>query len=161
LEDVLSSQCPVLNETPLCTVSSFHTIGEQLKIGLSEAYQSDTETSVSAHCLGLTKDSNNNAITSIASFCHALQPMTLQLTASEYSHVAQPLLDRSVQPVARLLRDLDLQSSDIDEVVLVGGTTRMPQIRQLVQKAFGWEGKLNTHIDPDITVAYGAASVID
>ena len=170
LEDVLSSQCPALHETPLCTVSSFHTIGEQLKIGLSEAYQPNEETSVSAQCLGLTAGSSSGdggtsseAITpsSIASFCQALQPVTLHLTSTEYNRVAQPLLDRAVQPVARLLRELDLQPHDIDEVVLVGGTTRMPQIRQLVQDAFGWTGKLNTHIDPDITVAYGAASVID
>lgn len=56
--------------------------------------------------------------------------------------------------------DLDLKRDEIDEVVMVGGTTRMPQIRQMVQEELGVES-LNTSIDPDLTVAYGAASVID
>jgi len=165
LEDVLSSQCPALKAIPLCTISSFHTIGEQLKIGLSEAYQPDTETSVSAQCLGLTNSSedefrSNETSSSIASFCNDLQPITLSLSSSEFSVVAQPLLDRSVSPITRLLKDLDLEPADIDEIVMVGGTTRMPQIRHLVQEAFSIS-QMNTHIDPDITVAYGAASVID
>lgn len=164
LEDVLSSECPALKDIPLCTPSSFHTLGERLKIGLSEAYQPDTVTSVSAQCLGLTNSSDgkvSNSITgSIASFCNALQPITLSLRSPELSVVAQPLLDRSVLPVTRLLKDLDLEPADIDEIVMVGGTTRMPQIRHLVQEAFS-VSQLNTHIDPDITVAYGAASVID
>jgi molecular chaperone DnaK (HSP70) len=58
------------------------------------------------------------------------------------------------------LIDLDLKRDEIDEVVMVGGTTRMPQIRQMVQEELGVES-LNTSIDPDLTVAYGAASVID
>jgi molecular chaperone DnaK (HSP70) len=65
-----------------------------------------------------------------------------------------------VIPIQRLLKDLDLQKEEIDEVVMVGGTTRMPQIRELVRVELEKE-RLNTHIDPDLTVAYGAASVID
>jgi molecular chaperone DnaK (HSP70) len=59
-----------------------------------------------------------------------------------------------------LLSDLDLTSEDIDEIVMVGGTTRMPQIRSVVRQRLP-TAEMNTHIDPDITVAYGAASVID
>ena len=64
------------------------------------------------------------------------------------------------RPVTRLLGDLGLHPDEVDEVVMVGGTTRMPQIRTLVREAMKVD-RLNTHIDPDITVAYGAASVID
>jgi molecular chaperone DnaK/heat shock protein 5 len=49
---------------------------------------------------------------------------------------------------------------DIDEIVMVRGTMRMPQIRSLVRDTLP-TAAMNTHIDPDITVAYGAASVID
>ncbi len=63
-------------------------------------------------------------------------------------------------PIYSVLRKLDLKPDDIDEVVLVGGTTRMPLIRDLVKRALNVQS-LNSHIDPDITVAYGAASVID
>ena len=58
------------------------------------------------------------------------------------------------------MNDLNLKTDEIDEVVMVGGTTRMPKIRDLVRQELGVES-LNTHIDPDLTVAYGAASVID
>jgi molecular chaperone DnaK (HSP70) len=58
------------------------------------------------------------------------------------------------------LGDLELKAKDIDEVVMVGGTTRMPKIRQMVQDELQISS-LNTHIDPDLTVAVGAASVID
>ena len=70
------------------------------------------------------------------------------------------LYRRSMLPIQRLLEDLNLKTDEIDEVVMVGGTTRMPKIRDMVQKELGIES-LNTHIDPDLTVAYGAASVID
>ncbi|GAX11974.1 hypothetical protein FisN_8Lh069 [Fistulifera solaris] len=143
---------PCLQEYPLCTASSFHTLGEQLKIQLSSSSINAT-TSVQAQCLGLEHDVDNIA-------CSSLRPITLELTPAVYAQIVQPLLDRSVAPIHRLLHDFQLQSQDIDEVVMVGGTTRMPQIRQLVQEAL-LQSKVNTHIDPDITVAYGAASVID
>ncbi|EED94663.1 HSP70 domain-containing protein, partial [Thalassiosira pseudonana CCMP1335] len=66
------------------------------------------------------------------------------------------LYKRSILPIGRLLKDLNLQKDEIDEVVMVGGTTRMPQIRELVRVELEKE-RLNTHIDPDLTVAYGAA----
>jgi molecular chaperone DnaK (HSP70) len=157
LEEILSATCPVLKETPLCTVSSFHTVGEQLKIGLSD--YPDQEASVTSECLGLKAD-YADASASLEDFCSSLEPVQLTLTSAEYNRCAQPLFDRSIVPIQRLLNDLDLQVEDIDEVVMVGGTTRMPQIRKLVQEAMSVE-QLNTHIDPDITVAYGAASVID
>ena len=72
----------------------------------------------------------------------------------------QTLYSRSMLPIRRLLDDLNLEKHEIDEVVMVGGTTRMPKIREMVQKELG-VSSLNTEIDPDLTVAYGAASVID
>lgn len=155
LEDKLASKCRQLEEIPLCTASSFHTLGEQLKIGLS-AYP-DGDGKVQGECLAfLGSDMPSN----LDGFCSGLQSVSLELTSAEYRKAVEPLLARSVLPVERLLKDLDLTGSDIDEIVLVGGTTRMPQIRKLVQAALP-ESQLNTHIDPDITVAFGAASVID
>jgi molecular chaperone DnaK (HSP70) len=85
----------------------------------------------------------------------------LTLSSSEFRTISQPLFEKSIVPVQRLLRDLNIQShDDIQEIVMVGGTTRMPQIRQLVQMTFP-HSQMNIHIDPDLTVAYGAASVID
>jgi len=175
LEQQLAHSCPALTEIPLCTTSSFHTIGEQLKIALSEANthnddneeESSTEdkseeSKVHATCLGLDDAAVEElqAHLTLDSFCKHLQPVHLEMTATEYQLVVQPLLDRSALPVKRLLHDLDLTEHDIDEVVMVGGTSRMPQIRSLVRQVLP-SATLNTHIDPDITVAYGAASVID
>jgi molecular chaperone DnaK (HSP70) len=64
-----------------------------------------------------------------------------------------------MEPVLRLLADLNMDKGDIDEVVLVGGSTRIPKIKTLLREFFGKE-HLNDHIDPDITVAYGAASIL-
>jgi molecular chaperone DnaK (HSP70) len=160
LEDVLSNRCPKLQVTPLCTGSSFHTLGEQLKIELSERYRPDEEILVTAQCLRVGSKHDDAAQWTIETFCSSLEPVTLTLTSSEFSRIAKKLFDRSITPVERLLHDLNILSSDIQEIVMVGGTTRMPQIRQLVQSAFP-NSQMNIRIDPDLTVAYGAASVID
>lgn len=159
LEDKLAAACPPLSQTPLCSLSSFHSLGEQMKIGLSSYPDKNGE--VAAGCLATPPAGiPDEAEFSIASFCDSLSEVTLTLTSREYDMVVQPLLQRSVIPIRTLLSDLGLQESDVDEVVMVGGTTRMPQIRALVKAALP-SSEVNTHIDPDITVAYGAASVID
>jgi len=157
LEEKLSAACPTLAVTPLCTMSSLHTIGEQLKIGLS-AYPNH-DGSAEGECLGLSSEIDPESL-SLEDFCSSLSPCRLNITSKEYDNAVQTLYDRSILPVERLLADLELKQDDIDEVVMVGGTTRMPQIRTLVRQALP-SAQLNTHIDPDITVAYGAASVID
>lgn len=159
LEEELAMACPQLNNTPLCTVSSFHTLGEQMKIDLS-SLQQEPNAAVQQECFGLANEDAKMKITSLQDFCTRLQPHSLSLTLKEYNSLAQPLFERSVIPVRRILADLNLNPDEIDEVVMVGGTTRMPQIRTLVRQEFA-TARLNTHIDPDITVAYGAASVID
>jgi molecular chaperone DnaK (HSP70) len=160
LEDVLSIRCPALQETPLCTVSSYHTLGEQVKIGLSEGYRPGEDISITAQCLGLSNKHSEDFHWTIDTFCNALEPISLSLSASEFMAISQPLFDRSIVPAERLLKDLNVNPSDIQEIVMVGGTTRMPQIRHLVQNAFP-DSQMNIRIDPDLTVAYGAASVID
>lgn len=69
------------------------------------------------------------------------------------------LFERGMVPVIRLLSDLHMTKDDIDEVVLVGGTTRIPFVKRKLREFF--QKALNDHIDPDVTVAYGAASVLD
>eukprot|EP00550_Attheya_septentrionalis_P002165 CAMPEP_0198293192 /NCGR_PEP_ID=MMETSP1449-20131203/16036_1 /TAXON_ID=420275 /ORGANISM="Attheya septentrionalis, Strain CCMP2084" /LENGTH=588 /DNA_ID=CAMNT_0043992703 /DNA_START=235 /DNA_END=1998 /DNA_ORIENTATION=+ len=157
LEEMLHHSCVKLQSQPLCTLSSFHTIAEKMKIGLS-AYTDGEGGIVEEYCLGLSHDVDL-PIMSMDQFCDALQPIQLQLTTAEFDVAVNALYERSILPVRRLLQDLNLQRDEIDEVVMVGGTTRMPQIREIVRKELGVLS-LNTHIDPDLTVAYGAASVI-
>jgi molecular chaperone DnaK (HSP70) len=155
IEEMLSTQCQRLEETPLCTISSFHTIGEKMKISLS----SKSDDSVTGTCLGLAS-SSEEVPKSISEFCSRLEPISLSLSLEQYNTACAPLFERSLRPIRRLLEALDLHADEIDEVVMVGGTTQMPQVRTMVQAELGVE-ELNTSIDPDITVAYGAASVID
>jgi molecular chaperone DnaK (HSP70) len=152
LEAELEKTCPILSVTPLCTLSSLHTISEKLKIKLSS-----DEKRVESSCLTTTLNSKPN---SLDHFCSSLQSVSIVLTRDQFHEAVQPLFERAVLPIRKLLKDLTLEPKDIHEVVMVGGTTRMPQIRELVKKEMQTES-LNTHIDPDITVAYGAASVID
>ncbi|EEC48892.1 predicted protein, partial [Phaeodactylum tricornutum CCAP 1055/1] len=106
------------------------------------------------------EDQLSASYVSLEGFCTDLTTFRLSLTSREYEQSVQALYARSISPVTRLLNDLNLRHDDVDEVVMVGGTTRIPQIRKLVQQALP-SASVNTHIDPDITVAYGAASVID
>jgi len=158
VEDSISEHCTKLKEAPLCTISSLHTIGEQMKIGLS-AHPNEQGSFVEKSCFRLPA-SHENIPHTADELCEAIVPVTLKLSLEEYDIAVSKLYERSVIPIQRLLKDLDLQKEEIDEVVMVGGTTRMPQIRELVREELEKE-RLNTHIDPDLTVAYGAASVID
>ena len=72
-----------------------------------------------------------------------------------FARVAQPLLDRLRTPVERALRDAKLRAADLNEIVLVGGATRMPIVRRLASQMFGRIPASN--IDPDTVVAVGAA----
>jgi len=149
----LSSICPQVSETmPICSVSSFHTLGERLKIELS-----DTGTTAQTQCLAVPPNTGSVDLTAI---CDQLVATQLSLSLDEHDAVSAPLFERSIAPITRLLKDLTLRHDEIDEIVMVGGTTRMPQIRALVRDEFS-SAQMNTHIDPDLTVAYGAASVID
>ncbi len=79
----------------------------------------------------------------------------LTLRAEDYEAACAPLLDRLRAPVERALRDSRLRAADLDEVVLVGGASRMPMVRRLVSQLFG---RLPArHPDPDQTIALGAA----
>ena len=87
------------------------------------------------------------------------QRVHIDVSRSEFESHCAPLFDRAMEPVTRLLETLTMSTSDIDEVVLVGGTTRIPKVKQQLREFFGKE-HLNDQIDPDITIAYGAASVL-
>jgi hypothetical protein len=151
-EDLSLTCSQITIDLPLCSVTSFHTLGEQLKISLSQSGEM-----AHAMCLALPPIEGNPQKSDI---CEKLVEQPLQLSLDDYNTAVKPLFDRSILPITRLMNDMTLQPSEIDEIVMVGGTTRMPQVRALVAEAFP-DAELNTHIDPDITVAYGAASVID
>ncbi len=83
------------------------------------------------------------------------QHLDYTLTRAEFERITRDLLDRCKQPVERALKDAGLTSSQIDEVILVGGSTRMPAVQELVKTMTGKTP--NMSVNPDEVVAIGAA----
>ena len=81
--------------------------------------------------------------------------LQMKLTRAKFEQLVDDLLQRSMAPVKQALADAGLKPSDIDEVVLVGGSTRVPKIQQLVKEYFGKEP--HKGVNPDEVVAVGAA----
>lgn len=77
------------------------------------------------------------------------------LSRAEMSELCQPLLQRTGKACRRALRDAGLETGDLDGVILVGGSTRMPAVRKYVEGVFGRPAL--SDLDPDLVVAYGAA----
>ena len=77
------------------------------------------------------------------------------LTRAKFEQLADSLVKRSMEPVLKALKDAGLNTSDIDEVILVGGSTRIPVIQEQVEKFFG--KKPSKGVNPDEVVAVGAA----
>nr|QXU75170.1 Hsp70-type chaperone [Gracilaria vermiculophylla] len=77
------------------------------------------------------------------------------ITRAKFEYLCQDLINRCEIPVNNALKDAQLSSSDIDEIVLVGGSTRIPAIQQLVKKIIGKDP--NQSVNPDEVVAIGAA----
>ncbi|MFM7015980.1 MAG: molecular chaperone DnaK [Bacteroidota bacterium] len=77
------------------------------------------------------------------------------LTRSKFEQLADSLIQRTLEPCKKALADAKMSSSDIDEVILVGGSTRIPAIQEIVEKFFG--KKPSKGVNPDEVVALGAA----
>ncbi|HMC82777.1 MAG TPA: molecular chaperone DnaK [Candidatus Polarisedimenticolia bacterium] len=82
--------------------------------------------------------------------------LLLKLTRAKFEQLALDLFERSIQPCERALKDAGLKPEDIDEVVLVGGSTRIPKIQEIVKGLFR-KKELNKEVNPDEVVAVGAA----
>jgi len=81
--------------------------------------------------------------------------LTMTISRSQFERLTDGLFERCKGPVLKALEDAKLKPSDIDEVVMVGGSTRMPRVQQIVQEIFGKEP--HKGVNPDEVVAIGAA----
>ena len=81
--------------------------------------------------------------------------LSLKLTRSKLEQLTDELIQRTIEPCRQALKDAGLQPGDINEVVLVGGQTRMPKVQQIVREFFGKEP--HKGVNPDEVVAIGAA----
>ena len=110
---------------------------EKAKIELSSA----TQTNINLPFITATQDGPKH--------------LDLTLTRARFEEMCADLLDRCRVPVEQSLKDANLSNSDIDEVVLVGGSTRIPAVQQLVKRITGKDP--NQGVNPDEVVAVGAA----
>jgi len=81
--------------------------------------------------------------------------LTLKLTRAKYEALVDDLIQRTVEPCRKALKDAGLSAAEINEVVLVGGMTRMPRVQEVVKQFFGKEP--HKGVNPDEVVAIGAA----
>lgn len=81
--------------------------------------------------------------------------LNVTVTRSDFERLIDPLVERCRKPVVQALQDAKLKASDVDEVVLVGGSTRVPQVQKLVRDIFGKDP--HQGVNPDEVVAIGAA----
>jgi molecular chaperone DnaK len=81
--------------------------------------------------------------------------LVMKLTRSKFEQLVEPILKRLMPPVEQAIKDAGLTAKDIEEIVLVGGSTRIPKVQEMVKEYFGKEP--NKTVNPDEVVALGAA----
>ena len=81
--------------------------------------------------------------------------LNIKLTRSKFESLVEDLIQRSIEPCKIAMKDAGVSASDIDEVILVGGQTRMPKVQEAVEKLFGKAPRKD--VNPDEAVAAGAA----
>ena len=81
--------------------------------------------------------------------------LTMAMTRAKFEQLCEPVFSRLVGPCRTALSDANLTAGDIDEVILVGGSTRVPRVREITKQTFGKEP--NKSVNPDEVVAIGAA----
>jgi len=110
---------------------------EKAKIELSSAQQSDVNLPY------ITADQSGP------------KHLVMKLTRAKFEQLVEDLVDRTLEPCKKALADAGLSANEIDEIVLVGGSTRIPLVQQKVKELFGKES--NQSVNPDEVVAVGAA----
>jgi len=102
-----------------------------------------------------TLSSSANASVEIDSLFEGIDFYT-SITRAKFENICNQLFRDCIQPIDKLLVDAKLSKNDIDEIVLVGGSTRIPAIQKMLSDYFGGK-ELNKSVNPDEAVAYGAA----
>lgn len=102
-----------------------------------------------------TLSSSSNASIEIDSLYEGIDFYT-SLTRAKFENICGDLFKQCISPIDKLLVDAKLAKSDVDEIVLVGGSTRIPALQKMLSDYFGGK-ELNKSVNPDEAVAYGAA----
>ncbi len=118
---------------------------QRLKVAAEQAKKDlSQQTTVDINLPFITADADRNPL-----------HLMMTITRSQFERMVEHLIERCKKPVMAALKDAKLTPQQIDEVVMVGGMTRMPRVQQLVKEIFGKEG--HRGVNPDEVVAVGAA----
>lgn len=109
--------------------------------------------------LRLKAEAAKKALSTLEQFSDKLETFTLKLNRSEFNTLINPLVKKTLDCCAAAVRDARITIDDIDEVVMVGGSTRVPLVKQTVSQFFG--KAVDDSINPDEVVALGAAIQAD
>ncbi|MCP4438762.1 MAG: molecular chaperone DnaK [Aureispira sp.] len=113
----------------------------------------------SIQILRLEAEAAKKALSSQDSFSTTFQEMELSITKAQFNELAQPLVSRTIDACKKAIKDAQLKVSDINEVIMVGGSTRVSLVKDSVAAYF--EQEVNNNINPDEVVALGAAVQAD
>lgn len=134
-----------------------HRIAEwiQLQLNLSNPSPSDTRLLL-AQSRAAKEALSSVDVTAIQGELASGQRFTLSFSKSLFESLSADLVSKTLLPVRKALRDAGIKADEVDGVVMVGGSTRMPQVREAVKKLFNRD-ELLTDLNPDEVVALGAA----
>lgn len=119
------------------------------------ALQRLRETAEKAKCELSTSKQTDINLPFITADSSGPRHLNISLTRAKYETLIEKLINRTVKPCEKVIKDAGLKASDIDEVILVGGTTRIPMVQKIVKDIFSKEP--NKGVNPDEVVAIGAA----
>ena len=119
------------------------------------ALQRLRETAEKAKCELSTSKQTDINLPFITADSSGPRHLNISLTRAKYETLIEKLINRTIQPCEKAIKDAGLKPSEIDEVILVGGSTRIPMVQKIVQDIFAKEP--NKGVNPDEVVAIGAA----
>ena len=125
------------------------------KISLSENKKALRRIRTASEKAKRSLSGNTQTIIEIDSIQDGLD-LSVVLTRAKFDNLCNDMFQKTLEPVERVLRDSKLGKGDVDEVVLVGGSTRIPKVQELLTNFFGGK-ELCRNINPDEAIAYGAA----
>lgn len=125
----------------------------------AKQHNADTTNKLLMQQLRVTAEEAKKHLTTNAQFATEVAGMNLHIEKASFEQLIQPLVDRTMTACANALRDAGLTTGQIDAVVMVGGSTRVPLVKESVQQFFGKE--VYDKLNPDEVVALGAAVQAD
>ena len=125
------------------------------KVDLSDNKRSVRRLKTACEKAKRTLSSSSTANLEIDSLYDGIDFFT-NITRAKFEALCMPLFQKCIQPVSKVLQDANCSKSEVHEIVMVGGSTRIPKVQEMISDYFGGK-ELNKRVNPDEAVAYGAS----